>query len=349
MLSLIIDGNYLLNKVIRLLYAERSLYNPADPDMIPKETPFIAMELELALYNIVQKMKRLAMWSNVYIVADAPGNWRKKKFPEYKAKRKKDDSIDWDIVYECYDNWKQGMSELPNFKVLWQSGLEGDDWMAYITHKENSQGGSCVIATGDGDMNQLVRCGWNEPKWINIQWKDFFSNYSFFMPHDYREWMADFGTTEAFDVFNMDTRTNASQEVVTKIEDAYSFETVYWKEFLFKKLIEGDKSDNVASVLTKEQNMKNGSIRHVGIGPGTSEKIWSDYVALYGDDPDLESEEFIEELVPIVLDRMKVKDHQLGAKERKLKHNIDRNKEIMFLDERYLPEQQIKQLNESGV
>lgn len=340
MLSLIIDGNYMLNKMVRLLYSSRNLYNPVDPHMVPKGYEWMETELELAMYRRIQKMEKFEAWSHIFTVCDTRNNWRKKRFPEYKANRLKDDVIDWGFVYSAYDRWKDGMLS-SGHNVYWMDGLEGDDWISFVTEELNRLGSSVVIATGDGDMKQLCRTSWHEHnKWMNILWKEFISRYKFVLPHDYVEWQAELDETDddgELDLFDMKAPANSMVTIISNITSNYEFETTYWKEFLFKKLLEGDKSDNVASAITKTQNRKNGGVRNVGIGPGTSQKIWADYTALYGEDLDFSRDDWMDDVKPIVMEKMRFKEHEVAAKERKFAHAIKRNQQIMQLSTEFLP------------
>lgn len=345
MFSLVIDGNFLLNKMVRLLKATRTLYNPADPFMIPKGYEWMETELELSMLRLVQKMQKFAVWSHTFIVCDTRGNWRKKKYPEYKGKRKKDESVDWSFVFAAYDRWKQGMKD-QGHPIYWLDGLEGDDWITFACRELNNKGFSVAIATGDKDMKQLVKTGWADKKeFINIQWKEFLSRYQFILPQDHDAWLKNLEDKKGVtDIFDMDSDSIQITETLSTIVSSYEFETVEWREFLFKKLLEGDTSDNITSALTKPQNRKDGSIRQVGIGPGTSAKIWNDFVAMYGDEPDLDSEQWMEDVRHIVLERMKVKEHEEEFKKRRFDHDIRRNRDLMQLDVGLLPQYYIDEL-----
>ena len=54
-------------------------------------------------------------------------------------------------------------------------------------------------------------------------------------------------------------------------------------EFIFKKILVGDKSDNIASVVTWQKEMKNGKLRNYAITDKTAETIWKQYIKEYKD------------------------------------------------------------------
>jgi hypothetical protein len=52
-------------------------------------------------------------------------------------------------------------------------------------------------------------------------------------------------------------------------------------EFIFKKILVGDKSDNIQSVVTWQKEMKNGKLRNYSITDKTAETIWKQYIKEY--------------------------------------------------------------------
>ena len=48
-------------------------------------------------------------------------------------------------------------------------------------------------------------------------------------------------------------------------------------EFIFKKVLVGDNSDNIPAVVTWQKEMKNGSLRNYSLTDKMAEKIWEEY------------------------------------------------------------------------
>ena len=60
-------------------------------------------------------------------------------------------------------------------------------------------------------------------------------------------------------------------------------EEVDCDEFIFKKILVGDKSDNIQSVVTWQKEMKNGKLRNYSITDKTADVIWKQFIKEYKD------------------------------------------------------------------
>jgi 5'-3' exonuclease len=85
--DLIIDGNYILSKLVFTLHKHNLLFGG----------------LHKALENNITGYRKWYPFANVYLVSDSKEkSWRKKLIEEYKGTRKKDTDIDWNFVYIPY-------------------------------------------------------------------------------------------------------------------------------------------------------------------------------------------------------------------------------------------------------
>ena len=92
LLNLIIDGNYILSRLVFTLHKNNLLYGA----------------LHQSLENTITNYKKLYPFTKVYLVSDSKEkSWRKSLFTDYKATRKKDTDIDWPFVYKVYDEFKR--------------------------------------------------------------------------------------------------------------------------------------------------------------------------------------------------------------------------------------------------
>jgi 5'-3' exonuclease len=115
--DLIIDGNFILSKLVFTLNKNNILYG----------------SLHQALDNAITNYRRWHPFANVYLVSDSKEkSWRKKLIGEYKSHRKKDSDIDWQFVYQAYSEFKEG---LVGIKVMEAPHIEGDDWISYICNE----------------------------------------------------------------------------------------------------------------------------------------------------------------------------------------------------------------------
>jgi 5'-3' exonuclease len=137
--DLIIDGNFVLSKLVFTLHKNNLLFGA----------------LHKSLENAINNYRKWYPFANVYLVSDSKEkSWRKQLTKAYKATRKKDSDIDWTFVYGAYDEFKQSMNGL--VKVLEAPHVEGDDWIAYLCDKANKEGRSTIIVSNDYDIKQIV-------------------------------------------------------------------------------------------------------------------------------------------------------------------------------------------------
>ena len=76
-LSLICDGNYFLYRAVFILHRLKTLYG----------------DLETLLLNDYNNMTNAYPFNVIYFVSDSKKSWRKAYYPEYKGKRKKEETI----------------------------------------------------------------------------------------------------------------------------------------------------------------------------------------------------------------------------------------------------------------
>ena len=88
--NLIIDCNYLLYKSVFIL----------------KKTRSIEEDLGNLLRKDYDRISKAFSYTNLFVASDSGKSWRKTLKSDYKGTRKKDDTIDWSMVYREYDKFK---------------------------------------------------------------------------------------------------------------------------------------------------------------------------------------------------------------------------------------------------
>ena len=127
--NLIIDGNFILSKLVFTLHKYNELYG----------------NLHRSLEMTISNYRKMYPFANVYLVSDSrEKSWRKQYLDKYKGTRKKDSDIDWIFVYTAYEEFKKSVSH--NTKVLEAPTVEGDDFISYLVDKSNSDGISSLIS-----------------------------------------------------------------------------------------------------------------------------------------------------------------------------------------------------------
>lgn len=320
---LLIDGNSNLYKDVFIL----------------KKTRTIGQDLKTLLQKDFERITGIYPFDNVFFVSDYGKSWRKEDYKDYKGTRKKDESIDWDQVYNDYEEFKEDLSQKKNVQMVQIDGLEGDDIIGYIVNKSNKKGYSNIIVAADSDLHQLLKFSKTQ-NFINIMWNYKFSDERVYFPRNYELFMKQLedDIDEGMDLFNLDYDSEFLQMIDT-LENRAKLKEVYYEESLFSKLLSGDRKDNIPSVIklkNKEIN-ENGQ----GIGDAGALKCYKLYKDTYGDDfMNFKSNDFVENATEIaafykkVASRPEIKDV--------IKENIKFNYKMLNLDGSEIP-QNLKQ------
>ena len=152
----------------------------------------------------------------------------------------------------------------------------------------NARGNSCIVWTGDRDLIQLVN--YSDTNDAHTVW--YYNTKK---------------SLYAYEGFSVDMESSASEELTEDdmlfnmggqhmMRDAYQRDIMSWvkankiqttevncDEFIFKKILVGDKSDNIPSVITWQKEMKSGKLRNYSITDKTAESIYKQFVKEYKD------------------------------------------------------------------
>lgn len=94
------------------------------------------------------------------IACDGPGSWRKDRFPQYKAHRKKlrdDSSVDWDMLHRVLHEVRRDLRDHFPYRVVHVPMTEADDVIGVVARHAHAYGIPCLIVSGDKDFHQLHR------------------------------------------------------------------------------------------------------------------------------------------------------------------------------------------------
>ncbi|NPV13141.1 MAG: hypothetical protein HPY57_15345 [Ignavibacteria bacterium] len=314
--NLILDSSYILYKNVFIL----------------KKLHRIKQDLADLLMNDFNKLTKSFAFDNIYFVSDSKqGNWRKLIYKEYKGNRKRDDSIDWDFVYQVFEEFKEKIRNKKNIKSLELVGLEGDDFIGYIVRKSNEKGYSNVILGSDRDLNQLIKYDLNK-KFINIQWNYKFSDERIYLPENYQLVIEELSNSVNENIFELDNSSDFVKYIDNLINKTKT-KTVVAEEIMFCKILEGDNADNIPSVI----QIKDGKVDENGRGIGRdgAATIYKLYKEIHPKPIDIDSDEFVENLSDIIIYHKKIKD--ITAKDI-IKKNIIFNRKLVILDPKYMPQ-----------
>ena len=306
-LDLLIDGNYILSKLVFTLHKHNLLYGG----------------LHKALENNISGYRKWYPFTNIYLVSDSKEkSWRKKIVDDYKGTRKKDTDIDWNFVYTAYGEFKDS---LKNIKVLEAPHIEGDDWLSYLTERANHEGRSVIIVSNDYDIKQMVNYSL-EPLTINLMTNEMYNKEKLFLPKNYQVFLNKLSRLPNDDIFNL----NDNVEFLGLLDNfinKYEVHEIDPMESLIIKIISGDSSDNINSVWSVT---KNGKKR--GMGAAGAKTIYDEYLLEFGEvnlqDPDLH-----ENIADLICEKKKLSKSQISP----IVGNIEMNVRLIDLRMSNLP------------
>ena len=276
-----IDGNYF---VYSRLYVMPRRKGKKLVDSEKDQGQFIR-KLCIDFASEVRKMKPFV--DEIVLAVDSK-SWRKDFYPEaeYKGTRKTDETVNWDNVYRIYNEFRELLSK-QGVIVQQTSGAEADDILFARATELNNQGKNCIVWTGDRDMIQLV------------DYTQATDGYTLWYYNTKRKLIAFEGFQDLLNkktadnlsnddlLFNLNNDDVKSDGVKTQINEwirtnKVSIEEVDSREFIFKKMLVGDKSDNIPSVVTYTKAMKNGKVRTFSVTDKQAAKILAQYEKDYG-------------------------------------------------------------------
>jgi 5'-3' exonuclease len=245
--TLIFDANFWLHKTYYI------------GQKIKKGKPFnfideLEQDKNLLLWKLsvdfAAEIKRFEGITNRIVYAIDSNSWRKTFHPqsEYKANRVKSSDINWSAIYEVHNEFIESLEKM-GVIVSRVKGAEADDlvfaWSSYL----NQIGQNSLIISGDNDLLQLVNH--DKSSGANTLYYNKFDKDLHVFP-GFSDWLSIEESNN--DIFNMpiDIMTNAKSHLRQIIKtNKMDLDEVNINEFVFKKIIVGDKGDNVSPLEIK--------------------------------------------------------------------------------------------------
>ena len=278
--TLLIDGNYF---VFSRLFV---LPKPKQGKLLADDKQRAQFMRKLSI-DFASEMRKLKMFVDDVVLAVDSKSWRKDLFPaeDYKGTRKQNQTVDWPSVYAVYEEFQKIVAN-KGVTVHQIQGAEADDVIFGWSTMLNARGKSCIVWTGDRDLIQLVNySNTNDAHtiWYYNTKKTLYA---------YKGFEKDMTTSATKEISNDDMLFNMGGSAM--LRDNYQGDIMDWvkankvkieevdcDEFIFKKILVGDKSDNIQSVVTWQKEMKNGKLRNYSITDKTAETIWKQYIKEY--------------------------------------------------------------------
>lgn len=324
-LDFVIDTNFILYRSVYVLMNSNTLYG----------------DLEKCLEITFNNYLKMYPFHEVFMVSDSKSSWRKRLYSEYKVNRKEKrdkEDIDWEFVFNTYDKFK---ADFNNKRVTTIQGdnIEGDDWIRYIINRSNKNGYSVLYVSPDQDLNQMLDSRLN-PSWINIQWHDVFKSPKIYLPIGYKLFLNEIKEFGNHDLFS----PNQNIEFLSLVKDLMNkceLKEIDKEKSLFVKILSGDSSDNIDSVL--KLPTKTNPNKFMGIGEAGALKIWDNFKAEYPNEINFLDDTWIKNVQHYVLEYKKVLgdvNHQLTVEK-----NLLLNRSLIHLHDNYLPDDIKEKLN----
>lgn len=275
--TLLIDGNYF---VFSRLFV---LPKPKTGQLLGDDKQKSQFMRKLAI-DFASEMRKLKMFVDDVVLTVDSKSWRKDLYPEsdYKGTRKQSSDVNWTAVYSIYEEFQKILAS-KGVTVHQIQGAEADDVIFGWSTALNNRGKSCIVWSGDRDLIQLVN--YSKTNDAHTIWY-YNTKKSLYV---YEGFERDMNQSIASDMNNDDLLFNMGGEHMTR--DAYQTNILSWVKdlkiemtevdcdrFIFNKILIGDKSDNIPSVVTWQKEMKGGKLRTFSITEKMADTIYDQFV-----------------------------------------------------------------------
>lgn len=313
-LTLLVDGNWLL--MSRLFFISDK-FGKNKPEAI-KEAAKEELQ-DILARSISIMLSKHQIIDNLIIVADN-GSWRKElPIPKqleditYKGNRETQQEIDWDCIYESFNEFLRHVATT-GVTVSQGNGIEGDDWVWYWTRRLNEEGINTMIWTSDCDLKQLVQVH-NQAftAWYN-------DKSGLVLPIECQT------PQDPLDFFLNPPFNN---DVLITLTRPLSLSVNYINpdEIVMNKILCGDNSDNIKSVVRFRKNNKNYGFTQKDYEKLITEvKVDSMPEFLKNDDGVIEG----------ILSNKKFKDHHFNPED--IREMLKYNTKLVWLNENIIPQ-----------
>ena len=331
--TLMIDGNYFVYSRLYVMPRRKG------KQLLETEKDQGQFMRKLCI-DFASEIRKMTPFVDEVVIAVDSKSWRKDFYPEaeYKGTRKSDETVNWAAVYRIYDEFRALLAK--NGVIIQQTpGAEADDILFARATELNNQGKNCIVWTGDRDLIQLV------------DYTQATDGYTLWYYNTKRNLLVFEGFNELLEettgdsvpadelLFDLNNSDISSDEMKGKLKEwirsnHVNIEEIDSRAFIFKKILVGDKSDNIQSVVTYTKAMKNGKVRTFSITDKQADKILAQYEKDFGR---FEVEQLF---LPDVIDKMADVIYRVNSNSsvESIKQTLRLNIQLMLLHVRTIPE-----------
>ena len=326
MINVLLDGNYIFHKTFGVFGG----FGAKNPGEILKTKGEQSMFIRKIATDLCSSLKMIPTGGRLVFTSDSK-SWRKDVEIEeggYKT-RVKDENVDWSIFFDLMLEFGIQLEKM-GFIFSKVDGAEGDDLLYFWADHFNKLGENCIIISGDKDMHQMARSsgdGWT------VVWNSNSKNNIISVPQDWEEnWLNSSGPVS---IFEMSTAMSPDKDKMREFLNKVSLEKINPRDFIFNKMLVGDRGDTVPGIWEVESSP--GKVSRVS--PKKAEAIMESLVqSKWINSPfaDLLSDnEFLDWISGYTLRLMKDVDSKENRD--KVSKNLLRNYTLMWLDETVIP------------
>lgn len=274
--TLLIDGNYFLHSRLFVLPRKKGKQLLADKDSQ-------AQLMRKLCIDFASELRKMSTFVDQIVVAVDAKSWRKDLFPDaqYKGTRTHDDSINWEAVFNVYSEWQNILAK--RGVVIHQiNGAEADDVLFGWSTQLNNEGRNAIVWTGDKDLIQLVN--YNQATDAYTLWY-YNSKKKLLAFEGFEELLNERQTADISNddmLFNMGSDSVMHDQMKQNLSDwiqknRIEINEINCDDFIFAKILQGDKSDNIKSVVSWTKTTKSGKIMNYSISEKLAYKILDQY------------------------------------------------------------------------
>lgn len=251
--ALLIDGGYHMYNTLHVCGAMKKSALTFSEETYEDDKNLFLWKLAM---NFSSDIKKFSGVINRVVYCLDHSSWRKQLFPEYKGNRSKSSTVNWDAVHKVHNEFVSALAKL-NVHVSQMPNAEADDFIyAWTKMLQEENDNNCIIVSGDGDLTQLISV---TDKAHTIYYdKDHKRILAF---EGFEEWLNTESSKGLFsdDIFDTSSLTLdlLKSELLTIMRtNGWKINHINRNEFLFIKILTGDKGDNVPSINNVIKNGK---------------------------------------------------------------------------------------------
>jgi len=332
MVTVVADGNYLFHKTFGIF----SGFGAKSPGDVLSSESDRNLFMRKVITDLCYSLNQIPDINRVIFCKDSR-SWRKDfkiSRSVYKESRIKSEGVDWGSFFKLMDEFGIFL-ESNGYTYSRYTGAEGDDLIwAWCDHLKDSE--DCVIViSGDKDMHQLVN--YTDQRWTGI-WNTNSKNNKISVSHDWKL-NPDLEPT----IFDVNPSSGSSDYKLDKLITSCVIDKINTKELVFKKILTGDKKDDVPGVFPF---LKGGKVYNVS--DSKAQKIWDLYLQSSWVKKDMEEiwddQEFLSWLSGLCLRMLSQTDNTENREKFKLYY--EENAKLVWLNSKTIPSDIIDGISE---